>query len=80
MHEDEFRFSKKSFNKIDNIKDTLGLDNIIMDHLKVIKNLKNKSDLNTEKQITPKDKQTIIDYIMSEINDDLEKIKILMLL
>ena len=80
LHEDEFRFSKKSFNKIDNIKDTLGLDNIIMDHLKVIKNLKNKSDLNTEKQITPKDKQTIIDYIMSEINDDLEKIKILMLL
>jgi len=75
MHEDEFRFSKKSFNKVDNIKDTIGLDNNIINHLKVIRNLKNKIEFNNEKQISQEDKQIIIDYIMSEINNDLGKMK-----
>ena len=79
MHEDEFRFTKKNFNKIDNVKNAIRLDNNIMSHLKVIKNLKNKSDFNKEKEILKKDKQIIVDYIMSEINDDLKKVKNLIL-
>lgn len=78
MHEDEFRFSKKTFDKIDDIKDTIRLDNNIMNHLKVIKNLKNKNDFSEKKENLQKDSQIIIDYIMSEINEDLRKMKNLM--
>lgn len=71
LHEDEFGFSKKNSNEIDYIKNAIKLDNNIMSHLKVIKSLKNKNNDN---------KEIIIDYIMSEINNDLKKMKDLMLL
>ncbi|MBC8059981.1 MAG: aromatic acid exporter family protein [Clostridiaceae bacterium] len=71
MHEGEFRLSKKSFGKIDNIKSSIKLDNNIINHLKVIDNLRNKSTSN---------KEIVIDYIMCEINDDLKKLKELMVL
>jgi len=75
MHEDEFRVSKKSFSKVDNIKDTLKLDNNIMIHLKVIKNLKSKSSLSNENQDAQNNNDIIKAYIMSEINTDLKKMK-----